>query len=89
MAEAEQQKIDEELENIKRLLDNKQFIPQFVLILVFVNVIYLCVEKIIFLFDIIYQLYHCISGYSIKNYRSERVSYLRVIFHRIPLVAGI
>ena len=44
MAEAEQQEIEEELEEI-----------------------YLCVEKIILLFDIIYHSYTCNEGYPMKK----------------------
>lgn len=36
--------------------------------------IYLCVKKMVFLFDMIDHLYNCISGYSMKNntwYKTE------------------
>lgn len=33
--------------------------------------IYLCVKKMIFLFDTIYHLYTCMLGYSLESYALE------------------
>jgi hypothetical protein len=45
-------------------------------------------DVFVFLFGIIYQLHSCISGISRKITLRDEIS-LRVIFSRIPFVAGI